>query len=233
MLFKTARKMKNMSFSRSKKNQNVIFLHANIFQNLTCRKVFKSNSNALFFKIQNLTGCIFSFQNLTRCIFFNSKSVTYRKLQFKIMLFKTARKMKNMSFSRSKKNQNVIFLHANIFQNLTCRKVFKSNSNALFFKIQNLTGCIFSFQNLTRCENFKSKCDALSKFQFKNWQASKLSLPNLIFILFLRFWRRMISSVNAITNFFWSGELKDKACYRFSRQMDNWMLPRVNSSLNV
>ena len=43
----------------------------------------------------------------------------------------------------------------------------------------------------------------------------------------------MISSVNANTKLFWSGDLKDNACYRFSRQMYNWNLPHVNSSLNV
>ena len=43
----------------------------------------------------------------------------------------------------------------------------------------------------------------------------------------------MISSVNVIINLFYRGELKDNACYRVSRQMDNWKLPHVNSSLNV
>ena len=43
----------------------------------------------------------------------------------------------------------------------------------------------------------------------------------------------MISSVNANTKLFWSGELKGNACYRFSRQMYNWSLPHVNSSVNV
>ena len=40
--------MQNMSFSRSEKNQNVIFLDAKIFQNLSCRKMFNSKSNALY-----------------------------------------------------------------------------------------------------------------------------------------------------------------------------------------
>ena len=161
---------------------------------------------------------------MTHCIFFNSKSVTYRKFQLKIMLFEKARRMQIMSFSRNKMNQNVMFLDANMFQNLTCRKIFNSKSNALYF---------FLVQKLTRCKNSKSKSDALSKFQFKIWQVSKLSLWSLIFILFFRFWWMMISSINAITKFFQRGELKDNACYRLSRQMDNWKLPHVNSSLNV
>ena len=47
MLFGKERKMQNMSFSRSKKNQNEVFLDAKIFQNLTCRKKFNSKSNAM------------------------------------------------------------------------------------------------------------------------------------------------------------------------------------------
>ena len=43
----------------------------------------------------------------------------------------------------------------------------------------------------------------------------------------------MISSVIVITKLFWRGELKDNACYSVSRQMGNWKLPHVNSSLNV
>ena len=43
----------------------------------------------------------------------------------------------------------------------------------------------------------------------------------------------VISSVNVITNLFQRGELKDIACYRVGRDMDNWKLPHVNSSLNV
>ena len=71
------------------------------------------------------------------------------------MIFEKARKMQKMSFPLSKKNQNVIFLDANIFQNLTSRENFISKSNALYF---------FSIQNLTLCKNFKSKSDALWVF---------------------------------------------------------------------
>ena len=69
--------------------------------------------------------------------------------------------MQNMSFSRSKMNQNVIFWMQTFFQNLTCPKIFNSKSNALYFfqsKIwrfvkllnQNLTRFEIFFQNLTR-----------------------------------------------------------------------------------
>ncbi len=43
----------------------------------------------------------------------------------------------------------------------------------------------------------------------------------------------MITSVNVLTNLFQRRELKDIACYRVSRQMDNRKIPHVNSSLNV
>ena len=43
----------------------------------------------------------------------------------------------------------------------------------------------------------------------------------------------MIPSVNVNTNLFQRGELKVNACCRFSRQVYNWQLPHVNSSLNM
>ena len=43
----------------------------------------------------------------------------------------------------------------------------------------------------------------------------------------------MISSVNVNTNLVQRGETKDISCYTVSRQMDNWKLPHVKSSLNV
>ena len=43
----------------------------------------------------------------------------------------------------------------------------------------------------------------------------------------------MVSSVSFNNNFFQKGEAKDIACYRFSRQMYNWNVPDVISSLNV
>ena len=43
----------------------------------------------------------------------------------------------------------------------------------------------------------------------------------------------MISSVTVNSNVFEKGELKDNACYRFSRRMYKWNLPQVNLSLKV
>ena len=81
------------------------------------------------------------------------------------MLTRKARKMQNMSLSRSKENQNVIFWMQTIFQKLTCRKIFNSKHNALYFfqpKIRRVVEPLY--QNLTRFENFVSKSDALEQF---------------------------------------------------------------------
>ena len=85
--------------------------------------------------------------------------------------------MQNMSFSRSKKYQNVIFLDANIFQNLTCRKIFNSKSNALYFfqfKIwrvvktskQNRRVVKILYHNLTSFKTFSTNSDIYIVFQF-------------------------------------------------------------------
>ena len=44
-------------------------------------------------------------------------------------------------------------------------------------------------------------------------------------------WWYLLSTLVPI--FFQRGELKDNACYKFNRQMYNWNLPHVNSSLNL
>ena len=80
------------------------------------------------------------------------------KISIQNHAFKKARKMQNMSFSRSEINQNVIFSMQTFFQNLTCRTIFNSKNNALFF---------FSVQNLTRCKNLVSKSNALEIFNSK------------------------------------------------------------------
>ena len=98
--------------------------------------------------------------------------------------------MQKMSFSRSKKKQNV-FLDAHIFQNLTSRKSFNSKSNALYFfqfKIGRVAKT--SNQNPTRCENFNSKSDKFQNFFSEIW----------ILSCFSGFDWLMISSVNVITN---------------------------------
>ena len=73
------------------------------------------------------------------------------------MLFEKARKMQNMSFSRSEKNQNVIF----------SMQTFFSKSDVEQFLIQKVTRCFVSVQNLTRCKNLVSKSDALESFNSK------------------------------------------------------------------
>ena len=69
--------------------------------------------------------------------------------------------MQNISFSWSKKNQNV-FLDANIFSKAEMSKIFTSKTNALYFfqsKIWRVVKLLN--QNLTRCGNFVSKSDAI------------------------------------------------------------------------
>ena len=80
-----------------------------------------------------------------------------------------------------------------------------------------------SNQTLTRCEIFNSKSDKFQNIFSNIWFLSCFAVSDWL----------MISSVNVITNLFRKGELKDNACYRVSRQMDNWKLPHVNSSLSV
>ena len=71
----------------------------------------------------------------------------------------------------------------------------------------------FLIQNLTSFKTFSPKSDFYLVFSGSDWL--------------------ILSSVNVITNLFQRGKLKDNACYRVSRQMDNWKLPHINSSLNV
>ena len=131
--------------------------------------------------------------------------------------------MQKMSSSRCKKNQNVIFLDAKFFQYLTCRKVFNSKSNALYFFQSNIWRVVkTSNQNLRRFENFNSKSDKFQNFFSEIWFLSCFSDSDWM----------MTSSVNSITNLFQRGVLKENARYRVSRQMDKWKLPHVNSSLN-
>ena len=140
------------------------------------------------------------------------------------MLFKKTRKMQNMSFSRSKKHKNVILSDANIFQNMTCRKFFNSKSKALYFFQSKIWRVVTtSNQNLTRCETFNSKSDKFQNVFSEIWFLSCSSGSDWM----------MIFSVNVITNLFLRRELEDNACCRVSRQMDNWKLPHVKSSLNV
>ena len=71
MLFRKARKRQKKSFSRSQMIQNRIFWTQTFFQNLTCQKVFNSDSNALYFLQSKFWRVVkLSNQNLTRCLFF-------------------------------------------------------------------------------------------------------------------------------------------------------------------
>ena len=77
------------------------------------------------------------------------------------MLFEKARKMPNMSFSRSKMNENVFFLLQTTFQNLTCRKNFFSKSNALCFPSQIVVTFVVKkrFQLLIcKTQNIQERC---------------------------------------------------------------------------
>ena len=92
--------------------------------------------------------------------------------------------MQNMSFSRSKKNQNVIFWMPTFFQNVTCPNFFNSKSNALYFFQSKIWRFVKLFnQNLTGFEIFTPKSDALEKLNSKS-DKLKIIFRNLIFILF-------------------------------------------------
>ena len=71
-----------------------------------------------------------------------------------------------MSFSLSIMNQNVIFLDAVFFQDLTCRKSFISTSNAFFSKPDVLY--FFEFKNWHAVKFFFLKCDMSKSFSSKS-----------------------------------------------------------------
>ena len=66
--------------------------------------------------------------------------------------------MQNMSFSRSKKNQSVIFWLQTFFQSLTFQKIFNSESNALYLLQSKILSVVF--------------------FYFKIWHVVKLFVQN-------------------------------------------------------
>ena len=87
-------------------------------------------------------------------------------------------------------------------------------------------------QNMTRFEHFISSSDALEKMNSKS--VSFKVLISDIWVLSC-FWSSdwsKIFSFNVNNNLFWGGKLNDNVCCSFSRQMYNWKLPDVNSSLN-
>ena len=66
------------------------------------------------------------------------------------------------------------------------------------------------------------------------WRVAIFIIQNHAFKLIFQIlaeWWYLLSIL--IPNLFQRGELKESACYSFSRQMCNWNLPHVNSSLNV
>ena len=100
----------------------------------------KSKSDALLFFQDKI-------QNITRDEVFNAKSCFLKKHE----------KCQICRFHGVKWTKTWFFEWKHFFRNLTCRKMFNSNSNVMHF---------FSLQNLTSCKTFESKSDA---FFFKIW----------------------------------------------------------------
>ena len=139
----------NNSFERRKLNDNVCYRFSRQMYNwklphvnssLNGCIIFNWNSDVLwFFKMKtwrvqyDFEKVFFSIPNLMRCKYFKSKSEAYWNFQFKILPFKKALKMQNMSFSRSKMNQNVFFWMQTFFKTW----------HVQIFSIQNLTHCIY------------------------------------------------------------------------------------------
>ena len=178
-----------------------------------CRRSTLKIWQVVKFLTENLTRCFFLNSKYDalyffkiknrRVVFFHFKICHQKKNSIQNHSFWKSTKMENMSFSRSKKTKTWFFWIH------------------MFFKIWPVEK--FLIQNLTRCENFISKSDKFQSVFPEIWFSYCFSGSD---------WK-MISSVNVITNLFLGRELKDNACYRVSRQMDNWKLPHVNSSLNV
>ena len=163
-------------------------------QNLKRCIFLKSKYDALcFFKFKIWRVVIILFKIWRVGFFFNSQSVTKRKCQFKIMLFKKARKMQICRFHGVRRTKTWLFWMQTFF------KIWLVEN----FLIQNLTLCVFfqfknwrvgktSNQNLTRCGNFKSKTDKFQNFFSEIWFLSCFSGSDWL----------MISSVNVNTNLF-------------------------------
>ena len=131
----------------------------------------------------------FPIANLTRCKTFNSKSDAFWKVSFQNHAFKKAPKGQNISLSRSKMNENVIFWMQKFFRKLTCPKFNNSKSNALYFFQSKIWRFVRLFhQNLTCFEIFISKADALEKLNSKSEKFQTSFLRNVSSILFFKFW---------------------------------------------
>ena len=136
----------------------------------------------MFFQNENMTRSL----RFWKCFSLNRKSDAYWNFQFKFMLFKKAPKMQNMSFSRSKKNQNVIFWMPTFFQNLKCPKIYNSKSNALYFFQSKIWRFVKLYnQNLTGFEIFIPKSDALEKLNSKPDKLKKIFPKSDFYLVFL------------------------------------------------
>ena len=131
----------------------------------------------------DLENAFFSIPNPMRCKYFKSKSDAYWNLQFKILPFKKALKMQNMSFSRSKKNQNVIFWMQTIFQNLTSPNFFNSKSDTLYFFQPKTLRFVKLFNRILTRFDFFLKIWRVRKIEFKIWQILNFFSPNSDFYL--------------------------------------------------
>ena len=184
-------------------------------QNLTRCIFLNSKYDALyFFKFRIWRAVFLSNQNLSHKENFNSKSCFLKK----------HKKCKICRFHGVKSIKTWFFRMQTFFKIWHVENFFNSKSNALYFFQSKIWRVVTtSNQNLTRCETFNSKSDKFQKVFSEIWFLSCSSGSDWM----------MIFSVNVITNLFLRRELEDNACCRVSRQMDNWKLPHVNSSLNV
>ena len=172
--------------------------------------IFNWNSDVLwFFKMKtwrvqyDFENVFFPTPNPMRCKYFKSKSDAYWNFQFKILPFKKALKMQNMSFSRSKKNQNVIFWMQTFFQNLT-RPIFSnSKSNTLYFFQSKTLHFVKLFNRSLTCFDFFFKIWRVRKIEFKIWQLLSFFSPKSdIYLVFqvLTEWWLLLSTL--ITTYF-------------------------------
>ena len=138
----------------------------------------------------------------------------------------------NMSFSRNEKNQNVIFWLQTFFQNLICRKVFNSKSNAYFFQSKIWRVVKPLNQNLTRCEILVSKSDALENFNSKSDKFENF-FPEIWFYLVFQILTEWWYLLTTLIPTYFKEENQKTMRVIVSCQMDNWKLPHVNSTLNV
>ena len=173
-------------------------------------KVFSWKSDVLCFlkmktwRVQYDFGTVFS-QSQIWCAVkpLNQNLTRFENSHFKIMLYKKAPKMQLMSFSRSKINQNVVFWMQTFFQNLRCRKFFKSKSNASYLfqsKIWRFVKLCNHF--LMRFEIFSSNSDTLGNLNSKSDKFRKFFSEIWFLSCFSGSDWMMIISVNVNNNLF-------------------------------